>query len=792
MQRHSCRGRDQTVFAVREAKQEARAPMAMKFGKYLLEKQLAIGGMAEVFLAHQEGPAGFRKTLCIKRILPNFANDAAFIEMFLDEARTAAQLSHPNIVQIYELGENEGSYYIAMEYIRGPSLSKVIRRLKQTNLNIPLHYAAKIIANVCAGLEFAHTFADSDGQPLHLVHRDISPDNVLASFAGAVKMIDFGIAKAKTNQSKTQAGAVKGKFSYMSPEQIMGSSLDGRSDLFSLGIVLYELTTLRKPFGEDADLMTVSAIVNDPPPLPADLYDGYPPGLQSVILHALAKDRRERFGTAQDMQNELERFIHEQGEFLSERDIGNYMTRLFSDSADDVETLRQLGSGVRMKLTGVPVVRPSTRVGAEEETRIAQATGQTVAPLVADTEELVGGPAGEDPDATRLVHAAQETPAKAVAKVTGSAGGKPERKTEPAPTAERSKPAPQPDLEERFSGSADHGARSKKGLYIGVGAVVVVAAVVGLWFALAPGSGRSAVGTSQASTESGRGESGEVSTETGGTTTPTQADAGAVEPDSAAAVVPPKDADAGSAPVAKDAGSVAQPGDAGTAAPTDSGPVHSPDIAAAPEDVVVAAAPDVASPAGADGGSTPPPPDAAASVDAGPEPGEADGGVEAPLTVDAGVALAEDVGESDDAAMPTMDAGIESGRVRVTAEPTMEVFWAGRKQGRTPVTLDLPTGVQVLKLRGAEGLRKSVTIKVISEKQVSTHVEAVRGVVMFETERGVQINFDGVSLGSAPVKLRQAWEGAHSVTFHHPDGRTATRKIEITKSQPKVLVRHNF
>lgn len=750
--------------------------MAMKYGKYLLEKQLAIGGMAEVFLAHQEGPAGFRKTLCIKRILPNFANDAAFIDMFLDEARTAAQLSHPNIVQIYELGESDGSYYIAMEYIRGPALSKVIRRLKQADLHIPLHYAAKIVANVCAGLEYAHTFTDSEGQPLHLVHRDISPDNVLVSFAGAVKMIDFGIAKAKTNQSKTQAGAVKGKFSYMSPEQIMGSTLDGRSDLFSLGIVLYELTTLRKPFGEDADLMTVSAIVNDPPPLPADMFEGYPPALQSVILRALAKDRRERFATAQEMQNELERFIHEQGEFLSERDIGNYMTRLFSQSPSDLETLRQLGTGVRMKLTGVPVVRAVTGVGADEETVLAHGTGQAIFPPEPETMEIErtpprGAPA-DDPDATRQVRAVSEAPTARETDAPRSAGAE----------ANVTRPTPRVEPSDSRTTAQPASGGSKKGLWLALGVVAIAAVVVGLWFAFGGGTPSTGAATT------GTGSAGPVAVASDAVARPEDAgghaarkDAQTAAPDSKVALAAPLDA---GSPGPEDTGTAVV--DSALPADTASGP--SPDV----QQVVDAAPADVAPPApdGAREDAGQPPVDAITptAVDAGAAPAAED----TLAAVDDALVAADVEQEPDETEDIQAAEGIESGQVRVTSEPATDVYWAGRKQGRTPLTLDLPAGPQAIKLRGPSGLRKTLSVTVQPDRQVTASFTAVRGVVAFEVPRGVLVFLNGTSLGAAPVKMQQVWEGEHTVELRSSDGRRTVRTVKITKDEPKVLVRHTF
>ncbi|MEL6182338.1 MAG: serine/threonine-protein kinase, partial [Myxococcota bacterium] len=209
---------------------------ATRLGKYSLKRKLATGGMAEIWLAEQQGPAGFAKTLVIKRILPHLADDSKFVEMFLDEARLAAKLEHPHIVRISDLGLADGSYFIAMEFIDGPDLDYIIERAEQLGTRVPLPIAARIMADSLAGLEFAHTFVDEQGNPMNLVHRDISPHNILVNRAGVSKIVDFGVAKAASSTHKTQTGAIKGKFAYMSPEQIANNPLDGRSDVFAMGI----------------------------------------------------------------------------------------------------------------------------------------------------------------------------------------------------------------------------------------------------------------------------------------------------------------------------------------------------------------------------------------------------------------------------------------------------------------------------------------------------------------------------------------------------------------------------
>ena len=296
-----------------------------EFGKYTLQRKIGEGGMAAVYLATESGPSGFEKKLCLKTILPHRAMDERFVEMFLDEARTAAKLSHPNLVQIFGLGREDDTYYIAMEYVEGVPLSLLSERL---NTHPPCRdswIAARLISRLAGALDYAHRFQD-DGAVLGLVHRDVSPDNILLSFTGTVKLIDFGIAKANTNQSKTVTGAVKGKFRYMSPEQIRGMELDGRSDQFSLGVVLYELLTGKPAFENGNGLGTVSAILNDPVRPPIEWDEEIPVALSSIVLRMLSKDREERFHSCGEVEKELETILRDapQGQ-ITDRDLAEWL-----------------------------------------------------------------------------------------------------------------------------------------------------------------------------------------------------------------------------------------------------------------------------------------------------------------------------------------------------------------------------------------------------------------------------------------------------------------------------------
>jgi serine/threonine protein kinase len=283
--------------------------MPETFGRYQLLRRLAVGGMGEVFLARQVAAGGFEKLLVVKRVLPHLAEEEDFIEMLFDEARIAAALNHPNISQIYELGEVDGVYYIAMEYIHGDSLRAVNQRANEREAGIPLALKCRIIADSAAGLDFAHRAKTATGKRLGLIHRDISPQNILLGFNGAVKLIDFGVAKAVGNISNTLTGHIKGKYAYMSPEQARGEELDHRSDIFGLGIVFYELLTNSRLFKRDNDTATLKAVVGAKIVPPSQVVKGIPKGLDPIVLKALGRPREERYQTMGDFQLALEDFL---------------------------------------------------------------------------------------------------------------------------------------------------------------------------------------------------------------------------------------------------------------------------------------------------------------------------------------------------------------------------------------------------------------------------------------------------------------------------------------------------
>ncbi|HEY5938095.1 MAG TPA: protein kinase [Kofleriaceae bacterium] len=287
-----------------------------RFGKYLLVGEVATGGMAEVFLAVQKGLEGFLKVVVIKRVLPHFSNNAEFTRMFVDEARLAARLEHPNIVRTYEFGEVDGQYFTVMEYLPGEDLSKALNNLAISRQSMPFNIAAGIVSQVCAGLHFAHQLTDTGGRPLSLVHRDVNPANILLTYTGEVKLIDFGVAKTATNR-ETLNGTIKGKIAYMAPEQLLSRGVDQRSDVFSTGVVLWEILTGRPLFMRDSEAATLYAIMNDPIPPPSRLRPDVPKQLDAIVERALARTPIDRFESAEEMGNALDEFLATQPKYDS-------------------------------------------------------------------------------------------------------------------------------------------------------------------------------------------------------------------------------------------------------------------------------------------------------------------------------------------------------------------------------------------------------------------------------------------------------------------------------------------
>jgi serine/threonine protein kinase len=281
-----------------------------EFGPYVLIDQIAVGGMAEIYLAKTRGFAGFEKYLALKVIHPNYANDEQFVQMLIDEAKISVGLNHANIAQIFDLGRHGDTYYISMEYIDGFDLFRIMRRLSELNVDVPIDMAAYIAQEVCTGLDYAHKTVDSDGQPLNLIHRDISPQNIIISRAGEVKIVDFGIAKAANRSRKTQAGVIKGKYFYMSPEQAWGDPIDHRTDIFSAGIILYEVLTGQMLYLEEDIHKLLDMVRKADIPRPTTRRPNIPPQLETIVMKALAKRSADRWQSAHEFQMALTNFLY--------------------------------------------------------------------------------------------------------------------------------------------------------------------------------------------------------------------------------------------------------------------------------------------------------------------------------------------------------------------------------------------------------------------------------------------------------------------------------------------------
>jgi serine/threonine protein kinase len=302
----------------------------LKFGKYLLLDRINVGGMAEVFKAKVFGAAGFQRVLAIKRILPSLAEDDEFVRMFIDEARIAVHLQHANVIKIDELGQYGSHYYIAMEYLPSRDLRVILDRNRTTGQLMPIQQAAFIVSRVCDGLDYAHRKKDPTGQPMNIIHRDISPQNVLLGFDGEVKVIDFGIAKAANRASKTQAGVLKGKFAYMSPEQVRGLPTDRRADVFSVGVLLYELLTGERLFIGESDLSTLERVRNAVVPTPTDFNKKISPDLEKIVLKALARDVEDRYQWAGELAEDLGRFQLDGHTLFGGKQLASWMRKSYA------------------------------------------------------------------------------------------------------------------------------------------------------------------------------------------------------------------------------------------------------------------------------------------------------------------------------------------------------------------------------------------------------------------------------------------------------------------------------
>ena len=313
-----------------------------QLGRYKILTRLSVGGMAEIFLAAGPDPVGERRLVIVKRILPDLREREEFIHMFLDEARISASLAHPNIAQVYELGKEGEELFIAMEFVAGQSLASINRRCKRLKRPVPLGFTALVGRGMCQALDSAHNFSAGDGERSPIVHRDVSPTNVMVTYDGQVKVIDFGVAKATGSLSRTQTGNIKGSRGYMSPEQARGAPLDARSDIFSAGIVLHELLTGKLLFLKDSELLTFRGILRDEIPAPTVANPGVPRALSDAVMTALQRNVDSRFKSAQDMSRAIS--VAVPALMFTREQAGAFMKDLFAE--EQHETDRLLGMHV--------------------------------------------------------------------------------------------------------------------------------------------------------------------------------------------------------------------------------------------------------------------------------------------------------------------------------------------------------------------------------------------------------------------------------------------------------------
>ena len=410
--------------------------------------------MAQIFLAKAGGIGSFERYVVLKTILPDRADDARFISMFLDEARLSATLNHQNIAQVYEVDEADGAYFMAMEYVHGENVRSLLENTLKKSLTIPLELAVTIVSGSAAGLHHAHERRAKNGQSLNIVHRDVSPANIMVGYDGGVKVLDFGIAKAEERSTKTAMGTIKGKYGYMSPEQCRGKAVDRRSDIFALGIVLYELTTLRRAFRGSDDFDTMRRIVNGDLVPPSVAVPGYPRDLEAIVLKALARDTEYRYQTAQDLLEALDDFMVKSKLSSSATALSRFMTKVFGSKREP--WVDRTGGTNPPPLGNVtppaPAQGEATEIAAAPSARpVGSDTLQPNEALVPPREsramlaqqvpaQAVRPPTGQMPSASGVV--GRPTPQPMVAQQPPMAGGAPTvMMSGPVPVA---RPTPQP------------------------------------------------------------------------------------------------------------------------------------------------------------------------------------------------------------------------------------------------------------------------------------------------------------------------------------------------------------
>lgn len=374
-----------------------------RIGRYALVRRLAVGGMAELFLARVQGLEGFEKVVVLKRILPHLAQDEDFVRMFLTEARLAATLDHPNIVHVRDIGRDGDEYFFTMEYLHGEDLRRVLDDATGQGVRLPLRHALSIVSQVASGLHFAHEQVGFDGKPLGIIHRDVSPSNILLLYSGGVKLVDFGIAKAAGPTHASRLSSLKGKARYMSPEQCRARPLDRRSDVFSIGLLLYELSTGVPAFRGDNELDILHRVARADVPDPCEVWPLCPPDLAEVIRRATALEPADRYPSAQALQLHLEGIAEHRGGLTSNAALGRFLHERFgARPLPWLDAGAQADPGAEQAAPAAPVERTApTRVKAARVVTVVAPEGSAGGTVAAPRGPLaIPGPAARSADAT--------------------------------------------------------------------------------------------------------------------------------------------------------------------------------------------------------------------------------------------------------------------------------------------------------------------------------------------------------------------------------------------------------
>jgi eukaryotic-like serine/threonine-protein kinase len=345
--------------------------------------------MAEVFLALQEGLGGFEKLVVVKRIFPHFCEDEQFVRMFIDEARLAASLSHPNVVQIQDIRRDADGFFIVMEYLSGETLGFLTERLEERHETIPVPIACRIGADVAAGLHHAHSTTDDEGEPAPIIHRDVTPSNIIVCFNGVTKLVDFGVAKAERRTEDSRPGTLKGKLAYLSPEQVEDRPVDPRTDVFQLGVVLHEMLTGKRLFTGSGEHAIMKAVLAQPIPRPGELAPAVPPALDEVVMAALERQVDRRTASADELRRQLERVLGELGAPSSQHDVADWIRSSFARRHK--KRLRIERESVAQMRSGRPSSEmPAITAAFEDTAPVGGTSGEPTDPSVVTVLERPG------------------------------------------------------------------------------------------------------------------------------------------------------------------------------------------------------------------------------------------------------------------------------------------------------------------------------------------------------------------------------------------------------------------